>query len=273
MKRRGAWLPPAHEHAFRALAHDFYGPGGEVERFAGELLAAWLLSRRRYREEVVDSGYDVSIHARATDQGHRLSDYATVQDFLNEPSGETVATFISGSGLTAQRLEEVFADALAEAEAAFVRARVQPGDDDEDFALIEALSDDDELNPVRYTWLEGFLRRPLADVVAPYWEGMQEQLIEQAARREAEARYQRARKEQFERLGERAEARLEAAGVRLKGRYEMPQQGEVEALMQRLEQLGAGPEERHAFVATRLKGRLSNRLLALLTRAFPDAKN
>ena len=66
----------------------------------------------------IDSGYDVSTGAMPTGRHHKIADFDTVEQFLDTPNGQTVPTFVSGSGLAADTLltdyESHCADFLAE---------------------------------------------------------------------------------------------------------------------------------------------------------------
>lgn len=221
----------------------------------------------------MDSGYDLSSYPRATHQTFQPDAYSTVGALLNESSGDTAATFVSGAGLAAETLEEVFERALSDEEMRFARAHYTPVDEDDFSELVETLSEDDRLTGARYSWLETFLERPLGEVVTPYWAQAKGQLTLEAAQAQAAARLATARRAHQEALGARALARLERAGIRTEAHYDMTTRQHIEALMHQLEALGAEGPELHAFVVTQLSGRLSNKLTFILKERYPELQN
>jgi hypothetical protein len=56
--------------------------------------------------EYIDCGYDSSSHSRRTNKKYKLEDFETINDFLNEPTGNTLATYISGHGFSAETWED-----------------------------------------------------------------------------------------------------------------------------------------------------------------------
>ncbi|HEY9844470.1 MAG: hypothetical protein ACAI44_02635 [Candidatus Sericytochromatia bacterium] len=75
-----------------------------------------LLFGRKYRVESQDWDGDCSDHPVSSGQPFRPADYPTVGDFLEEASGQTRATFVSGYGLSADTLAD---EAQEELETAF----------------------------------------------------------------------------------------------------------------------------------------------------------
>jgi hypothetical protein len=58
--------------------------------------------------EVVDVGYDVSTYPRRSSRPIDYSQFDTVQDFFDMYTGNTIATFCSGSGFAAETFEDIF---------------------------------------------------------------------------------------------------------------------------------------------------------------------
>ncbi len=84
-------------------------------------IARYALFENKAEVEVVDSGYDVSSHGRITDQKFVLSDYETVVDFLDEPNGNTEATFTSGMGFRAETIYNQIRDVASDLISAFAK--------------------------------------------------------------------------------------------------------------------------------------------------------
>ena len=72
-------------------------------------LGAWIAYvityQYRYEERIIDSGYDISVQAYATQEHYDLDCYETVGDFLQECNGNTVATYLSGFGFRTESYE------------------------------------------------------------------------------------------------------------------------------------------------------------------------
>ncbi|MHB1646164.1 MAG: hypothetical protein ACYCSW_06595 [bacterium] len=60
----------------------------------------------KYDTYLIDAGYDISEYPKDTKQHFKLEDYKTVGDFLKEYTGNTVATYISGNGISAETYED-----------------------------------------------------------------------------------------------------------------------------------------------------------------------
>lgn len=65
-----------------------------------------LLYGRKVQVDRLDLGYDCSDYPTHTHQPYREEDYETVGDFLQEATGQTIATYLSGYGFHAETLEE-----------------------------------------------------------------------------------------------------------------------------------------------------------------------
>lgn len=89
---RGIMLPPSTEM---------------IEEMAGPYIAQ-LLEGRKSVIEWEQTPWDCSSHGRRTKERYVLSDYETLADFLDEPTGETEPTFMSGMGFRARKYEDDF---------------------------------------------------------------------------------------------------------------------------------------------------------------------
>jgi len=65
-----------------------------------------LLYGRKVHVVSLDLGYDCSDYPTPSHQPYQVEDYVTVGDFLQEATGQTVATHLSGYGLYAETLED-----------------------------------------------------------------------------------------------------------------------------------------------------------------------
>lgn len=71
-------------------------------------------SSRRYSVRVERLPWDISSYPEQTDQRHPWASYETLGDFLDEPTGNTQATFCSGSGFAAETYaDEMFCDVMS----------------------------------------------------------------------------------------------------------------------------------------------------------------
>lgn len=65
-----------------------------------------LLYGHKVQVGILDLGYDCSDYPVATQMPYQPQDYETLADFLEEATGETVATYLSGHGLSAETYED-----------------------------------------------------------------------------------------------------------------------------------------------------------------------
>jgi len=89
--------------------------GDDIINIVKELnikLVEILKKETKYDIEIVDVGYDVSEHPRPTGKRFDIHDYSAVKDFLEEATGNTVATYVSGAGLRAETYEDYFQDLI-----------------------------------------------------------------------------------------------------------------------------------------------------------------
>lgn len=84
-------------------------PDCDAEHDLGTWIAHTFLYGTPYDVVGIDSGYDYSTHPQQSDRtSFDINAYQTVEDFLGEPNGETIPTFVSGSGLAAETLWSSF---------------------------------------------------------------------------------------------------------------------------------------------------------------------
>lgn len=105
-------------------------PDGELERRVGTWIAYTVRFSPRYDVKYVDLGYDCSAHVERSDYDLSSVYLETVSDFLAQPNGHTIATYLSGSGLAASvysdDLSEQVSDALHAIVTALVAAAPEP---------------------------------------------------------------------------------------------------------------------------------------------------
>lgn len=83
-------------------------PGGELEQASNRWIQTVCRSHPAASIEVVDMGYDVSSFGRRTNEPIDAASFTTIQDFLDSPTGESIPTFNSGSGMRAESWEDRF---------------------------------------------------------------------------------------------------------------------------------------------------------------------
>lgn len=64
--------------------------------------------------EVVDSGYDYSTFGRSSYEKVNKSQFETIRDFLDYPTGNSRPTFCSGSGMVAETWEDYISEEWSE---------------------------------------------------------------------------------------------------------------------------------------------------------------
>ena len=64
----------------------------------------------KYDIKIIDVGYDISTHPVKTKKTFKIEDYKTVGDFIQESTQNTIATYQSGSGLSAATYEDDIQD-------------------------------------------------------------------------------------------------------------------------------------------------------------------
>lgn len=108
-------VTPEHLKELQAQLKHYVDPenrDGFFRVFVIWVVKTWQ-SAKFYDTEIVDQGFDCSIYPVKTDQP--LSEHAIYyRDFINAKTGETVATFVSGSGIVCECMRERFEKVYAE---------------------------------------------------------------------------------------------------------------------------------------------------------------
>ena len=89
---------------------EFMPEGGELEQACYRWIQRACRENSAAEFEVIDSGYDVSSFGRKTGDAIDTSIFSTIEDFLDYPTGESVPTFMSGSGMAAQTYSDLLED-------------------------------------------------------------------------------------------------------------------------------------------------------------------
>lgn len=84
--------------------------GGELEQACYRWIQRACRENSAAEFEVIDSGYDVSSFGRKTGNAIDISVFSTIEEFLDYPTGESVPTFMSGSGMAAQTYSELLGE-------------------------------------------------------------------------------------------------------------------------------------------------------------------
>jgi hypothetical protein len=82
------------------LIEDLRKADGAVECAVGTWIAYCVLNHEAFDVDYIDTGYDCSSHLRRSGTLLRALSLSlqTVEQFLELPTGQTVATYVSGSG-------------------------------------------------------------------------------------------------------------------------------------------------------------------------------
>ena len=104
-KARDGMRPRAADMAKR-VKEEFVLLGGPLDQWGWAWLADAVAQETRSEVEVIDCEYDVSSYGHKTKDPFRIADFTTVSEFLQEPTGQTQATFEFGSGMRAEDYEE-----------------------------------------------------------------------------------------------------------------------------------------------------------------------
>jgi len=90
------------------IKEDLMAENGELERACYRWIQKTCREETSATVEVVDCGYDKSSFGHSTGDKIDTSQFVTVGDFLDYPTGASVPTFISGSGMRAETYDERF---------------------------------------------------------------------------------------------------------------------------------------------------------------------
>lgn len=224
--------------------------------------------------DYIDSGYDYSSYGRRTNEPYKVEDFETVEEFLEEPSGNTNATFISGSGFAAEELSEEFEREVLDALTTWVsqQHRKKYGLEVADFDLpgwqeFWDLVCDERLDGVY--WHEVFAPKRLADVVNKHRAEAEELQRQREIERAEQERIARAKAE----IAERVHRRFMLLVGRRKARFTIPGKPKILRLLRRIEaNLGPNGGKDVAIYIRYLafKTFASNRLRSELQAEFPE---
>lgn len=76
-----------------------------LEKELKKEIVSWFLNEKKGFVTRVDSGYDFSSFGNTGVLPFSILDYETVDDFLNETTGNSVPTYLSGSGMVAETFD------------------------------------------------------------------------------------------------------------------------------------------------------------------------
>lgn len=247
-------------------------PESIIYQQLGAWLVGALLANERYDAEVVDVGYDCSSHAVRLAEGYRLDDYATVADFLdNAYTGNTLATYCSGSGLAAESYREAAWSFAHDALYAWLNERL-PGLYDEGLDAGLGFDTDDLCEALcgigdEIAFVEAFSKRPLSAV----WDAFLPTALE--ARHQARIRLQlkvEQQRQHQERLATEGGPLLQQLNTRWAGcRFEKANVEELWTFLDGLERSGLGNQ---VAAALRLQSRsfqMSNKVTAETLARYP----
>jgi sulfite reductase alpha subunit-like flavoprotein len=79
-----------------------------IEKDIGDWITDWALNETMSISVIEDCGYDCSTRGVETNKKYDIYAYQTVGHFLDEPNGQTIATYESGSGLCADIISTDF---------------------------------------------------------------------------------------------------------------------------------------------------------------------
>lgn len=194
------------------LAED---PDNAIYRAAGTWLATCLLSNQRAEILVERTPWDISSYGQPTSEGFDLSQYESVGDFLdNESTGNTVATYLSGSGFAAELYAELLSDEVVSAYRDYLwNTYPELRDVEWEGALLDSAIDELEDRGVGgLLFEERFREMPLLECLTKHLSAALEQ---RELRRIAEARRLRRRSDLMTLAGEAVEA-IENGGGHVK---------------------------------------------------------
>jgi hypothetical protein len=217
------WLgtPEEYQARIRAVAAKLCTMAATGEGRIYQNLGIWLtrvvLEERHAEEYVIESPGDTSCYARRTNEHFCLDRYETVEEFLKaECTGNTIATYSSGNGITTETYKEKFDENCLTAFYATVREDYPDlvesdrtiADEVLDSLLMEGASEQ--------LFCEPFLERPLRDTISAYRQMALQEIAmdkcEEAFREEENERV----KQVLLQLAGNVTARIEAFGGRTK---------------------------------------------------------
>lgn len=168
----------------------------EIRDKALMALCEAFLYRNVYEEVWVETDFDTSTYAHPRLQKHRAENYETLKDFLDQLTGQTIPTYVSGAGMSAETygewLENFVYHLLGEYAYAYFKSDVDEWleGDEEDAAALAPL----ELTEALVEELEQVSVRWMLKHYGPEVQGLRQLAIErqEARQRESELRARRA---------------------------------------------------------------------------------
>ena len=88
--------------------------GGELEIECIRWIQDVCRNNNAANVEVIDTGYDASSFGRILDEPIDTTQFETIQDFLDYPTGRSVPTFESGSGMRYETWDDIFIENVRE---------------------------------------------------------------------------------------------------------------------------------------------------------------
>ncbi len=85
-------------------------PGGELETACIRWIQERVRNEKAAHVEVIDVGYDCSSFGKTTNDKIDPTAFQTIQNFLDYPTGQSIPTFLSGSGMMTETYEEPFVE-------------------------------------------------------------------------------------------------------------------------------------------------------------------
>ena len=143
------------------------GSGKMFEVTCGEWIVKAFKERTKVMTYKVDVGYDVSTYPRKTEQHFVLSDYTTVESFLDEHANETIATYCSGSGLACATLDDILQRDLEDAGYCWLKEQPFYGE----YGYLNDVEEEDDYDIGFYLkmkmcdWIEEFKQRSMAVLI------------------------------------------------------------------------------------------------------------
>lgn len=134
-----------------------------------EVIQDWFFTEKKAYVEYVDSGYDVSSFGRQGNLPFSINDYKSVQDFLDEATGNSVPTFEPGSGMRHETFDDLLQEYVDELifdykEKAIKLAEKKFSIEDAD-DLFDEYEIDDENYTAKFDILIDLSKKPLMDIL------------------------------------------------------------------------------------------------------------
>lgn len=238
----------------------------ENDELFRDRLLTWVVDRflhgSRYERYIVDRGYDISDGVQLVGKGFEVADYRSVTDFLQEPNGNIMPTFVSGSGLAAEDLETDLENYLRDLLAEW--AEPWNFNDDEDDQFWDWIADE-SLGYAGY-WRNILENTSLAEAIAKYRIPAEEMEL---ARQEEERQWREKQRKQ-DAIADSVARQFVELGGELYRKYEMKAKQNLLQLLDMLcQSLGdCGPYAVACFVRSNYL-HTSNRLAQIIQAKYP----